>query len=159
MEEGDQNDLRAERHARKQFRRYMQRDELAAEPTPAEGHGQLSSQGSAAMQLGELIDMKVENDLSSSDGRTTESKFGEETQFEKGDRLSRQLDPTSVPWKYQDMKRTASLGRDFSTAVDDYNTFKENRQAVEAFKADLLAKRELAKEHSTTHTHSRPDPG
>ena len=128
MEEGDQHDLRAERQAMERFRRYMQRDERAAEPTPAERQGRLSSQGSAAKQVGELIDMETENDLSSSDGRTRESRFGGETQFEKEDRLSHQPDPTGIPWKYQDMKKTTSFRRDFSTAVDDYNTFREERQ-------------------------------
>ena len=34
----------------------------------------------------------------------------------------------------------------------------EDKRAVEAFKVDLLARRERARQHSMTHTHSRPDP-
>jgi hypothetical protein len=128
MEEGDSNDLQAERQAMERYKRWLQHEEQTVEPTSPEVRSRLSSQGSAAMQEGELIDMEVENDISPSDGRTQESRFEEGRQFEKGDRLYSQPDQANIPWRHEDKRRTASFRGDFSPAVDDYNTFYEERR-------------------------------
>ena len=84
--------------------------------------------------MGELIDMEVEHDVSSSDGRMKERRFEEERQLKKGDRLSSHPDAANSLWRYEDMKRTTLFRRDFSTAINDYNTFyEERRHTQEAF--------------------------
>ena len=90
------NDLRAKRQAVERYRRWLRCEYRTAKPTVLEVHGRLSSQGNAAKHVDELMDMEVENNISSLDERTKESRFEEERQFKKEDRLNCHPDSTSI---------------------------------------------------------------